>query len=268
MSKNTPRVLVIAGSDSSGGAGIQADIKTITVLGGYATTAITALTAQNTKGVQEVLPVAPVFVAAQMTAVLEDIGTDAIKTGMLATKGVVEAVAANLPTDIPVVIDPVMVATSGGSLLDPDGIGVLKEKLFPKATLVTPNIPEAEILTGQNIKNEEDMKTAGEALLKTGAKAILIKGGHGKGDEILDLLVTEKGVHEFRHKRIKSPNTHGTGCTLSSAIALGLASGLDIKKAVEMAIDYVLKAIANAPDFGAGNGPLGHTLGKSVYTEK
>lgn len=268
MSKNTPRVLVIAGSDSSGGAGIQADIKTITALGGYATTAITALTAQNTKGVREVLPVAPVFIEAQMTAVLEDIGADAIKTGMLATKGVVLAVAANIPDNLPLVVDPVMVATSGEGLLERGAISALKEKLIPKATILTPNIPEAEILTGQKIETEEDMKAAGEALIGAGAKAVLIKGGHQDGDEILDLLVTSKGAFEFRHKRIKSTNTHGTGCTLASAIALGLASGLDIKKAVEMGIDYVLQAIANAPDFGAGNGPLGHTLGKSVYTDK
>lgn len=268
MSKHTPRVLVIAGSDSSGGAGIQADIKTITALGGYATTAITAMTVQNTKGVQEILPVAPVFIEAQITAVLGDIGTDAIKTGMLATKGVVEAVAANLPMDIPVVIDPVMVATSGDSLLDDEAVISLREKLIPKATLLTPNIPEAEVLTGLQINNEADMKAAGEALLKLGAGAVLIKGGHIEGDEIRDLLITPEGVHEFRHKRIKSPHTHGTGCTLSSAIALGLASGLNVKKAVEMGIDYVLQALANAPGFGAGTGPLGHTLGKSVYTKK
>ncbi len=268
MKKQTPRVLVIAGSDSSGGAGIQADIKTITALGGYATTAITAMTAQNTKGVYDIVPVAPVFVEAQLTAVLGDIGTDAIKTGMLATKGVVEAVAANIPGGIPMVVDPVMVATSGDSLLDPDAVFSLKEKLIPKATLLTPNIPEAEMLSGQKIAGTRDMKSAGAILLGLGAKAVLIKGGHLEGDEILDLLVTKDEAVEFRHKRIKSSNTHGTGCTLSSAIALGLASGLDMKKAVEMGIDYVLKAMANAPGFGAGNGPLGHTLGKSVYTEK
>lgn len=268
MTKHTPRVLVIAGSDSSGGAGIQADIKTITALGGYATTAITAMTAQNTKGVHEILAVAPVFIEAQMTAVLGDIGADAIKTGMLATKAIVEAVAANLPEDVPIVIDPVMVATSGDSLLDKDAISALKEKLIPKATLLTPNIPEAEILSGQKIHNESDMEAAGKMLLGLGAKAVLIKGGHLEGDEIVDLLMTRNEVTGFPHKRIKSLSTHGTGCTLSSAIALGLASGLDIKKAVEMGIDYVVKALANAPGFGAGNGPLGHTLGKSVYTDK
>lgn len=268
MTKHTPRVLVIAGSDSSGGAGIQADIKTITALGGYATTAITALTVQNTLGVQDILPVAGVFVEAQMTAVLGDIGTDAIKTGMLGTKGVVLAVAANIPDGIPVVIDPVMVATSGDVLLDKGAISALKEKLIPKATILTPNIPEAEILTGRKIETETDMRAAGASLLGLGARAVLIKGGHLEGDEIVDLLVTENEVTGFPHKRINSMGTHGTGCTLSSAIALGMASGLDVKKAVEMGIDYVLKALANAPGFGAGNGPLGHTLGKSVYTVK
>jgi len=268
MTKHHHRVLVIAGSDSSGGAGIQADIKTITALGGYATTAITSLTVQNTLGVQDVLPVAGVFVEAQMSAVLGDIGTDAIKTGMLGTKGVVLAVAANIPDGIPVVVDPVMVATSGDSLLDTDAISALKEKLIPKATILTPNIPEAKILTGQKINNKANMKSAGETLLGLGAKAVLIKGSHLAGVEIIDLLITKNEVTEFPHKRIKTTNSHGTGCTLSSAIALGLASGLEIKKAVEMAIDYVLKALANAPGFGAGNGPLGHTLGKSVYTVK
>ena len=268
MKKDTPRVLVIAGSDSSGGAGIQADIKTITALGGYATTTITALTVQNTLGVQDILPVAGVFIEAQMTAVLVDIGTDAIKTGMLGSKGVVLAVAANIPEGIPVVVDPVMVATSGDSLMDKDAISALKEKLIPKATLLTPNIPEAEILSGQKIKTEADMKAAGGALLGLGATAVLLKGGHMEGDKILDLLITKNDRTEFRHERVKTTNTHGTGCTLSSAIALGLASGLDIKKAVEMGIDYVLQALANAPDFGAGIGPLGHTLGKSVYIKK
>ncbi|MEE8295634.1 MAG: bifunctional hydroxymethylpyrimidine kinase/phosphomethylpyrimidine kinase [Sphingomonadales bacterium] len=268
MKKDTPRVLVIAGSDSSGGAGIQADIKTITALGGYATTAITALTVQNTLGVQDVLPLAGVFVEAQMTAVLGDIGTDAIKTGMLGTKGVVLAVAANIPDGIPIVIDPVMVATSGDVLLDKAAISALKEKLIPKATILTPNIPEAEILAGQKIHSENEMKAAGKILLGMGAKAVLIKGGHGEGDEIVDLLITNNEVTRFPHERIKSRGTHGTGCTLSSAIALGLASGLDKKKAVEMGIGYVVKTLVNAPGFGAGNGPLGHTLGKSVYTDK
>ncbi len=265
MGAGIPRVLVIAGSDSSGGAGIQADIKTITALGGYAATAITALTTQNTEGVSEILPMAPDFVESQMTAILKDIGADAVKTGMLATKAIVETVSHALPDNIPAVIDPVLVATSGDRLLEEDAIRALKDHLIPKAAILTPNIPEAEVLAGCDIETEADMIRAAEILQALGADSVLIKGGHGRDDQISDLLLTRNRAHWLRHKRIKTNNTHGTGCTLSSAIALGLASGLTHKKAVEMAIDYVLRALANAPDFGSGKGPLGHTLGKSIY---
>jgi len=265
MGGKTPRVLVIAGSDSSGGAGIQADIKTITALGGYAATAITALTAQNTRGVADIKAVSPAFIELQIKMVLEDIGADAIKTGMLATAQVVKTVAKNLPEKIPAVIDPVMVSTSGDRLLDEAALNALKNHLIPKATILTPNIPEAEILSGLKIKSDKDMEEAAKKLLDLGAKSVLVKGGHGKGDEISNLLLDQKSVHWMRHKRIKTRHTHGTGCTLASAIALGLASGLDHKKAVEMGIEYVLRALANAPGFGAGNGPLGHTLGKRIF---
>lgn len=268
MSAAPPKVLIIAGSDSSGGAGIQADIKTVTALGGYAATAITALTAQNTEEVRGILAIEPEFVKAQIEAVLDDIGADAIKIGMLANAGIIAAVAETLPEGVPVVLDPVMVATSGASLLDPEAVEALKTRLIPKATILTPNIAEAEQLTGLTIKSKDDMVAAGQVLLGLGAGAVLVKGGHGGGDEILDLLVTGKGMFYFPHRRIKTRHSHGTGCTLASAMALGLASGLDVKKAVDMAIDYVLKALACAPGFGRGNGPLGHTLGSTLYTKK
>jgi hydroxymethylpyrimidine/phosphomethylpyrimidine kinase len=254
-------VLIIAGSDSGGGAGIQADIKTVTALGGYAATAITALTAQDTHTVHGVHEVPPVFVAQQIEVVLDDIGADAIKTGMLHRTEILEVVAETLAAKapgIPLVVDPVMVAKGGASLLDDDTREVLRNQLVSQAAVLTPNVPEAEILSGMTIGNEDDMAAAGRALLDLGPKAVLMKGGHMPGDEVCDLLVTAAGVERFTSERLNSRNTHGTGCTLASAIATGLAQGLELSAAVGRARDYVAQAIRTAPGYGGGHGPLNH----------
>jgi hydroxymethylpyrimidine/phosphomethylpyrimidine kinase len=256
------RVLVVAGSDSGGGAGIQADIKTITALGGYASSAITALTAQNTLGVFGVFPVAPEFVGLQMDVVLSDIGADAIKTGMLYSPDIVEVVVRVLETraaNIPLVVDPVMIAKGGTPLLDEVALFALRRRLIPRAALVTPNAPEAAAIAQCPVENESDMGHAADAILALGASAVLVKGGHLPGDEILDLLRTADGEQlEFRQSRIDSRFTHGTGCTLASAIAAGIAEGLTLRDSVNGAEDYVRKAILGAPGFGGGHGPLDH----------
>jgi hydroxymethylpyrimidine/phosphomethylpyrimidine kinase len=253
------RVLVIAGSDSGGGAGIQADIKTIAALGGYAATAITALTAQDTLGVHEVLPVPPDFVARQIGVVLDDIGADAVKTGMLGDAATIAAVCDALAgCQAPLVVDPVMVATGGARLLAPDAIAVLIARLLPRATLLTPNVPEAEALTGLAIGDLASMQRAAEALLRRGAPAVLLKGGHLPGETLTDLLATRAGTEAFAGARIASRHTHGTGCTLASAIATGLAQGMALRDAVVQARAYVRAAIAAAPGYGGGHGPLNH----------
>jgi hydroxymethylpyrimidine/phosphomethylpyrimidine kinase len=256
------RVLIVAGSDSGGGAGIQADIKTVTALGGYAATAITALTAQNTLGVQGIFPIDPAFIEAQMAAVLEDIGADCIKTGMLGDALVIEAVVKALEeraAGLPVVVDPVMVAKGGASLLAAEAVDALKSSLLPKARLATPNIPEAEALLGEKINGPEDMESAARALLDLGPEAVLLKGGHLEGDRLVDILVDQGGVIErFEGLRIETRHTHGTGCTLASACAEGLARGLALGTAVARARAYVLEAIATAPGLGGGHGPLNH----------
>ena len=259
------RVLIVAGSDSGGGAGIQADIKTVTALGGYAATAVTALTAQNTRGVFGVLGVAPDFIQEQMRVVLEDIGADALKTGMLHNSEVIEAVVGCLDAwagDAPLVVDPVMVAQSGDSLLDPDAVATLRSALVPRATLLTPNVPEAEALTGLRIGDAEAMVEAARALLRLGPKAVLLKGGHLAGDPVIDVLASEAGVARFESPRIETKHTHGTGCTLASAIATGLAQDMELEAAVRRARAYLLEAIRRAPGFGAGSGPVdhGHTV--------
>jgi hydroxymethylpyrimidine/phosphomethylpyrimidine kinase len=255
-----PRILVVAGSDSGGGAGIQADIKTITMLGGFAMTAVTALTAQNTLGVDEVLPVEPRFVALQMKSVLTDIGADAIKTGMLGSARVVEAVAdvcESLAFGVPLIVDPVMVAKGGARLLDKGAHDALVLRLLPLASLVTPNVPEAEILTGMTIKTPRDLERAADALLALGPSAVLMKGGHLEGDTVVDVLRTADGAdHRFEGPRIVSRSTHGTGCTLASGIAAGIAEGLTLQGAVARARDYVIEAIRRAPGLGKGHGPL------------
>jgi hydroxymethylpyrimidine/phosphomethylpyrimidine kinase len=255
-----PRILVVAGSDSGGGAGIQADIKTITMLGGFAMTAVTALTAQNTLGVEEVLSIEPRFVALQMKSVLTDIGADAIKTGMLGSARVVEAVAdvcESLAFGVPLIVDPVMVAKGGARLLDKGAHDMLVLRLLPLASLVTPNVPEAEILTGMTIKTPRDLERAADALLALGPSAVLMKGGHLEGDTVVDVLRTADGAdHRFEGPRIVSRSTHGTGCTLASAIAAGIAEGLTLQGAVARARDYVVQAIRLAPGLGKGHGPL------------
>ena len=255
------RVLIVAGSDSGGGAGIQADIKTVTMLDGYAATAITALTAQNTEGVFGVLPIPPEFIRKQIEVVLDDIGADAIKTGMLHDTAVIETVAAVLQQRaplVPLVVDPVMVAKGGARLIDPDAVEALKRLLIARATVLTPNLPEAETLCGATIGDVAAMRAAGEKLLGLGCRAVLVKGGHLAGDTVSDVLVTATGVRVWESPRIDTRHTHGTGCTLASAIAAGLAQGLDIEHAVDRARAYVQRAIASAPGLGRGHGPLDH----------
>jgi len=255
------RVLSIAGSDSGGGAGIQADIKTILALGGYAATAITAVTAQNTLGVTAIHHVPLAVISAQIDAVLQDIGADCIKTGMLARADVIELVCARLDADggnIPRVVDPVMLATSGAKLIDDDAVAALKSLLIPGATLLTPNIPEAEVLTGMRITDLVAMEDAGQALLAMGAKAVLVKGGHLSGVNLTDLLITPDDVMIISVPRIDTTHTHGTGCTLASAIATGLAQGMPLSDAFRRAHAYIQEAIRTAPGFGGGHGPLNH----------
>jgi hydroxymethylpyrimidine/phosphomethylpyrimidine kinase len=258
MSKG--RVLIIAGSDSGGGAGVQADIKTVTMLGGYAATAITAVTVQNTLGVTGVHPIPAEVIEAQARAVLDDIGADAIKTGMLGDVATVEVVAKVLDSAsrVPAVIDPVMVAKGGEALLVPEAIEAVRSLLIPRAALLTPNAPEAETLTGLTVATTDDLRRAGEALLRLGARAVLMKGGHIAGDRVVDLLITPQGETAFEGERIDTRHTHGTGCTLASACAVGLAQGMDLTAAVARAWNYVHEAMLRAPGFGAGHGPLDH----------
>jgi len=252
------RVLVIAGSDSGGGAGIQADIKTITALGGFAATAVTALTAQNTEAVLEVMPVPPAFVRRQMDAVLSDIGADCIKTGMLVDAGIIEAVADGLPPGVPLVVDPVMVASTGARLLDARAVEALKRRLIARARVVTPNAPEAEALTGFALASLDDMRRAADMLLSLGAKAVVVKGGHMPGDPMQDLLVDDGASLVLEAPRLVTRATHGTGCTLASAIATGLAQGMPLRQAFDRAHAYLQKAIATAPVIGRGHGPVNH----------
>jgi len=260
------RVLIIAGSDSGGGAGIQADIKTVTALGAYAATAITALTAQNTLGVQGILPVPPAFVKQQIDSVLADLGADCIKTGMLLDHGVIEAAADAIEKGapgVPLVVDPVMIASTGARLLDPRAFDALLQRFIARAALVTPNAPEAEALTGVKIANIDDMRRAADALLKTGAAAVMVKGGHvppneKDGEMVRDLVVTPAESFILAAPRIDTRHTHGTGCTLASAIAAGLAQGMLLKAAIERAHAFVAAAIRTAPGFGHGHGPLNH----------
>ncbi|CAH2604651.1 Phosphomethylpyrimidine kinase [Rhodovastum atsumiense] len=259
------RVLVIAGSDSGGGAGIQADIKTITALGGFAMTAITALTAQDTRGVHDIHPVPPAFVQAQMRCVLGDLGADAIKTGMLGDAAVVDAICevlAEQAGEPALVVDPVLVAKGGARLTADAALQRIRDFLLPRAALITPNLPEAEVLTGLSIADEADMQRAAAALLALGVPAVLLKGGHLDGDrpEVVDLLATRDGVTAFRSPRIATRHTHGTGCTLASAVAAGLAQGMQMVDAVRRARAYVQAAIAAAPGLGGGHGPLDHSV--------
>jgi hydroxymethylpyrimidine/phosphomethylpyrimidine kinase len=255
------RVLVVAGSDSGGGAGIQADIKTITALGAYAATAITALTAQNTEAVLGIVPVAPHFVRLQMEAVLGDIGADCVKTGMLFDAAIIDAVAdalAALAPAVPMVVDPVMLASSGARLLDEGAIETLMRRLVARACVLTPNVPEAELLTGRAIASLDDMRRAADQLLRTGAQAVVLKGGHLAGEIVRDLIAEPNASFVIAAPRVMTRSTHGTGCTLASAIAAGLAQGMALRPAVERAHAFVQRAIATAPGLGRGRGPLNH----------
>jgi hydroxymethylpyrimidine/phosphomethylpyrimidine kinase len=255
------RVLIVAGSDSGGGAGLQADVKTVTALGGYAMTAVTAITVQNTLGVTGVHAVPVEVIEAQARAVLDDLGADAVKTGMLATVEVVELVARLLDgpaAGLPAVIDPVMAAKGGSLLLEPAAVEAVRSLLVPRAVLLTPNIPEAEALTGLAVADLDDRRRAGERLLELGARAVLMKGGHAEDERLIDLLLTPDGETALEAERIDTRHTHGTGCTLASACAAGLAQGLPLAEAVARAWAYTGEAIRRAPGFGAGHGPLDH----------
>jgi len=259
-----PRVLSIAGSDSGGGAGIQADLKTIAALGCYGMTAITALTAQNTLGVRSIHSVPLQMLADQIDAVVEDIGVDAVKIGMLHSADTVRAVAAAIDRHAltRIVLDPVMIATSGAVLIDQEAIAVLVRELFPKAVVVTPNLDEASLLVGRPLESEADMEAAARQLLEMGAPAVLVKGGHLAGDTVSDLLMgSDRKACWMLAPRIHTPNTHGTGCTLSSAIAAHLALGWTLPEAVRLARDYVRGALEAGARVrtGAGSGPLNHS---------
>lgn len=261
MKTRIPRVLTVAGSDSGGGAGVEADIKTVTVLGGYAAAAVTAVTAQNTLGVTGIYDMAPEAVAAQMDAVLGDIGADAVKTGMLSNAGIIAAVAASLRRfgPPPLVVDPVMVAKSGDALLREDARRALTELLLPLALVVTPNIPEAEALTGLTA-DPADLLPLLRALHALGPRWVLLKGGHLPGDEARDCLYDGERVHHYVTRRIPTKNTHGTGCTYSAALAVFLARGLAVPEAVRLARDYLTGAILHSDRLGVGGGcgPLHH----------
>ncbi|MGB0571558.1 MAG: bifunctional hydroxymethylpyrimidine kinase/phosphomethylpyrimidine kinase [Alphaproteobacteria bacterium] len=255
------RVLIIAGSDSGGGAGIQADIKAVTALGGFAMTAVTALTAQNTLGVHGIFGVETSFIAQQMRVVLDDIGANCLKTGMLHSVDVIETVVETLSdigAEIPLVADPVMVAKGGAQLLDGGAHAALVSLLVPRARLLTPNAPEAAVLTDIAVEDEDGQRRAGERLLELGAAAVLVKGGHIEGPDVVDLLVTQAETHRFADPRIDTRQTHGTGCTLASSIAAGLAQNMELVDAVARARAYVRHAIATAPGYGHGHGPLDH----------
>ena len=254
-------VLSIAGSDSSGGAGIQADIKTLTVNGVYAMSAITALTAQNTIGVRSVLESTPEFLKDQIDAVFEDIRPDAVKIGMVSSKELMKVIAERLDyyKAENIVVDPVMVATSGSALMKTGAVSALTEKLLPLATLVTPNIPEAEVLSGERIQSKEDMERVAKQIGDTYGCAVLLKGGHSVSDAN-DLLYTNSSYKWFTGKRIHNPNTHGTGCTLSSAIAANLAKGYALEASIQRAKEYISGALAAMLDLGKGSGPMNHAF--------
>lgn len=252
MTDKPARILIVAGSDSGGGAGVQADIKTVTMLGGHAMTAVTAITAQNTLGVSGVHPVPAEMVVAQMRACIDDIGVDAVKIGMIGSAAIAHAVADALETlDVPIVFDPVMIATSGSVLADADTVAAF-ERLMRRATLVTPNLPELAAL-------------GGEARVRATGAAVLVKGGHDEGAIVEDRLVADAGETVWTHPRIDTRHSHGTGCTLASGIAAGLGEGLALVDAVGRAIAYTQDALAAAPGLGAGHGPMGHALGCAPF---
>ena len=260
--KTKSKVLIIAGSDSSGGAGIQADIKTVTALGSYAMTAITAVTVQNTTGVKFIVPINPKEIYKQIIFSSSDIRPDAIKIGMLHSVKVIRSVTKSLDQIKikNIVLDPVMVAKGGAKLIDKNAIDLLKSNLLKRALIITPNIPEAEILTKTKIITKEDMIYAANRLMELGAKNVLIKGGHLKHKNVLDILINTKDLKIFQSKRHKTKNTHGTGCTLSSSVTTFLSCGKTVKKSCELGIKYVNSAIKSNPKYGKGHGPINHLI--------
>ena len=258
--KPKSKILIIAGSDSSGGAGIQADLKTVTTLGSYGMTAITAVTSQNTKGVKSIVPISPKEILHQIIFTSMDIKPDAIKIGMLHSSKVIEYVIQSLNKIKikKIVLDPVMVAKGGAKLIDDNAINLIRVKLIKRVTLITPNIPEAEILTGVKIKNKDDMIVAANELINFGAQNVLIKGGHLKSKKVKDIFLSKSDLKIFVSSRYNTRNTHGTGCTLSSAITTFFSCGKPIKKACELGIKYVNSAILTNPNYGKGHGPINH----------
>ena len=258
--KPKSKILIIAGSDSSGGAGIQADIKTVTALGSYAMTAITAVTSQNTTGVKSIVPIPPKEISNQIIFTSKDIKPDAIKIGMLHSVKVIKNVIKSLDSIKvrKIVLDPVMVAKGGAKLIDKNAIKLLKEKLIKRVSLITPNVPEAEILTKTKIKNKEDMIFAANKLIEFGAKNVLIKGGHLSSKLVQDIFVNKSEIKIFYSRRYKTKNTHGTGCTLSSAITTFLSCGKPIKKSCDLGIKYVNSGVKTNLDYGKGHGPINH----------
>ena len=264
--KPNSKILIIAGSDSSGGAGIQADIKTVTALGSYAMTAITAVTIQNTTGVKSIIGIDPKEIFNQIIFTCKDIRPDAIKIGMLHSQDVIKSVlkALDLIKIKKIILDPVMVAKGGAKLIDNKAIKLLKLKLIKKVSLITPNIPEAEILTTTKILNDEDMIYAGNKLIGLGAKNVLIKGGHLKNRSVRDIFLNKKDIKIFDNKRFITKNTHGTGCTLSSAVTTFISCGKTVKKSCELGIKYVSSAIKSNPKYGRGHGPINHLISLKV----
>jgi len=258
--KPKSKILIIAGSDSSGGAGIQADIKTITSLGSYAMTAVTAVTSQNTTGVKSIVSINPKEVSKQILFTCRDIKPDAIKIGMLHSEGVIKSVINSLKSIrvSKIILDPVMVAKSGARLINNKAINILKKKLIKNVSLITPNIPEAEVLTGIKIKTTKEMIDAAKFLLSMGAKNVLIKGGHLQSKVVIDVFVNKKEIKFFSNKRLKTKNTHGTGCTLSSAITTFFSCGKLLNKSCELGIKYVNQSIKTNSNFGKGHGPINH----------
>ena len=258
--KPKSKILIIAGSDSSGGAGIQADIKTVSSLGSYAMTAVTAITSQNSNGILSIVPIKPKEISKQIEFTAKDINPDAVKIGMLHSKEVIKSVAKSISRlkIKKIILDPVMVAKGGTKLIHLDSVNVLKKELFKKVSLITPNIPEAEILAQTSIKSKEDMIYVANILINMGVKNVLIKGGHLSSNRIYDVFVNKNEVAVFKNTKIKTKRTHGTGCTLSSAIATYYSCGKTLKKSCEMAIKYVNHAIGTRPNYGKGHGPINH----------
>jgi hydroxymethylpyrimidine/phosphomethylpyrimidine kinase len=258
--KPKSKILIIAGSDSSGGAGIQADIKTVTALGSYAMTAITAITIQNTTGVKSIVPIDPKKISDQIEFTSKDIRPDAVKIGMLHSSNVIKSVihSLDLVKIKKIILDPVMIAKGGAQLIDDKAIQLLKNELIKKVSLITPNIPEAEILTKTKIKNKEDMIFAASMLIELGAKNVFIKGGHLNSKVVYDIFVNNKEIMLFKNRRISTSNTHGTGCTLSSAISTYFACGKTLKKSCELATKYVNHSIRSNLNYGKGHGPINH----------